>query len=123
MYNLKKEDFIAKESHQRDRSFFIEVFRRLGAIEDDDYIYLPDEVVKPLEAAEIPPEIYNYFELVWSNEQKEIGIEDVVGSHDYRNYDLKTWLGNFLYNGIAKENLETYLKDAMAIFGKDSNCV
>lgn len=45
MYKLKKEDFIPKESYQRDRSYFIDVFRKLKAKEDDLYFYLPDEVV------------------------------------------------------------------------------
>lgn len=121
MYKLKKEEFIPKESYQRDRSYFINVFRKLNAQEDDAYIYLPDEVVTPLVVADISPDVYNFFELVWSNEEKEIGIEDVVGSHDYRNYELKTWLANFLYNGITKENLEKYLVNPIAIFEEGPN--
>ncbi len=119
MYNLKKAEFVHKDPHKQDRSYLIEVFRKLGAIEDEKYIYLPDEAITPLKPANIPHEVYNYFELVWSNEQKEINIEDIVGSHDYRNYDLKTWLGNLLYNGITKENLEKYLKDPMSIFNEE----
>lgn len=121
MYKLKKEDFIPKESYQRDRSYFIDVFRKLKAKEDDLYFYLPDEVVTQIAAAEISTEVYNFFELVWSNEEKKIGIEDVVGSHDYRNYELKTWLANFLYNGITKENFDKYLENPMAIFEAGAN--
>lgn len=119
MYKLKKEDFISKEPYQRDRRHFIDIFRRLNAKEDENYIYLPDEVVTPIAPADIPTEVYSFFELVWSNEEKEIGIEDIVGSHDYRNYELKTWLANFLYNDITKDNLEKYFKNPMAIFEEE----
>ncbi len=116
MYKLKKEDFITKKSYQRDRSYFIDFFKKLKALEDAEYIYLPDEVIRPILNANLSKEVYNFFELVWSNEAKDIEIEDIVGSHDYRNYELKTWLANFLYNGITKENFLKYLKNPLAIF-------
>lgn len=121
MYKLKKDDFNPKEKHQTDRRYFIDVFRRLGATEDDEFIYLPDETIKPLKEAEIDDIVYNYFELVWANEEKEINIEDVVGSHDYRNYSLKTWLANFLYNGISEKAFSKYLQDPNSIFDSKEN--
>lgn len=116
MYKLKKEDFTKKEFHQRDRSYFIDIFRKFNTIEDTDYFYLPDEVLTRIKPANIPHEVYEFFDLVWSNEQKEIEIDDIVGSHDYRNYELNTWLANFLYNGITSDKINKYFQNPLGIF-------
>ncbi len=121
MYKLKKEDFLPKEKHHRDRSHFLDIFKILGTIEDEDYFYLPAEALSPIKEAPLTSELYTYFELVWSNEKKEINIDDIIGSHDYRNYELKTWLSNFLYNDISREKFDKYLKDPMAIFDDENN--
>ena len=74
MYKLKKEDFLPKEKHHRDRSHFLDIFKILGTIEDEDYFYLPEEALSPIKEAPLTSELYTYFELVWSNEKKEINI-------------------------------------------------
>ena len=116
MYEIKKRDFYPKEKYHKDKRYLIDIFRKLGAIETEESFLLPDEVLIPLKDSSIPDEVYDYFQLVWSNEECTIDIEDVVGSHDYRNLEYDNWLKNFLINDVGSHILEKYLEDPKSVF-------
>lgn len=116
MVPIKKEAFTPKEKHNKDKRYLLAFLENIGVKEDKEYIYLPEEVYKPIEDANIPSDIYDYFQLVFATEEKEIPIEDIVGSHDYRNLRLKTWFQNFLVHDVGPQVLENYLQNPKAIF-------
>ena len=116
MYEIKKRDFYPKEKYHKDKRYLIDIFRKLGAIETEESFLLPDEVLIPLKDSSIPDEVYDYFQLVWANEECTIDIEDVVGSHDYRNLEYDNWFKNFLINDVGSHILEKYLEDPKSVF-------
>ena len=119
MYRLEKALFSPKDKFRRDSQYLIDILKRFGAEEEEDVLLLPDEVVKPLEDANLGKDVYNFFELVWADTKKDVNIEDIVGSHDFRNLNLKTWLENFLLKDVGKYQLEEYLQNPKAIFEGD----
>lgn len=116
MYELKKSFLIPKEPGNRNREYLIDILRRLGAFETEESFLLPNEVLTPLKPANISEDIYDYFQLVWSNEECLIPLEDIIGSHDIRNLDLKTWLQNFLIKDVGRFTLEKYLISPKVIY-------
>jgi len=119
MYKIEKNNFLPKNKMEKDRSYFIDVLNRFGALEDDTCFYLPDEVISPIKEASIDKIIYEYFELVWTNEKRNIEIKNIVGSHDYRNYNLKTWLMNF-FTYVDKTHLEKYFQNLNKLFKEEN---
>ena len=83
MYKIKIDSLKPKEEWKRDYSYLIDVFKKMEADITEEYILLPDSVLTEIEDLELPPVVYEYFSLVWSNEKKEVSIKDIVGSHDF----------------------------------------
>lgn len=116
MSEFKKTRFNNSTKNEKNLSYILDILRKFGVVETEDSIILPDEVLKPIIDAEISSEVYDYFQLVWANEECEIFIEDIVGSHDDRNLFLKTWFENFLVYDVGQSILEKYLSSPKSIY-------
>lgn len=121
MYKIKKVDLISKSRYPNHKEYIIEFLKKIHTLEDGEYFLFPDEIFTPLKDASLSKDIYDYFQLVWAIEEKEINIEDIVGSHDWRNLELKTWLKNFLINDISPETLDKYLTNNKELFTDENS--
>lgn len=121
MYKLKKTDLISKHKYPSNKEYLIDFFKKIHTQEEGEYFLLPDIIFTPLKDANLSHDIYNYFQLVWAIEERGINIEDVVGSHDWRNLELKTWFKNFLIHDVGPETLNRYLTNQQDLFTERPN--
>lgn len=119
MYIIKFDSLKPKDINKKDYTYIVDIFKKMQADVTDEEIILPDSVLTKIEELKIPEEVYEYFLLVWSNEEKEVEIERVVGSHDWRNINNQTFLNNMI-NTCDKENLEKYLEDPSKVINKEN---
>lgn len=116
MIAINKEKFTPNGNYKSDKRYLLTFLEKIGVAEDEENIYLPNEIGNPIEDANLSDDIYNFFQLVFATEEKEISVEDIVGSHDERNIELKTWFQNFFIKDVGPQVLEKYLQNPKAIF-------
>lgn len=120
MYSIKIDSLKAKDSSKKDYSYLVDIFKRMQADVTEEEIILPDSVLNKIENLELTDDIYDYFSLVWSNENKEVDLDDIIGSHDFRNINHGNWLQNMMID-CEEKRLEKYLSNPQGILEDERN--